>query len=163
MGLAGITLSLAAMTGCMGGALSTEEQVRNELGIQCEAKLAIEGRFEASQTQPSDIFGCWPVGVWTFKATVVENGCPNDPLLEEEYVFEVTRDVEEVMHYQYVNDPSFENVRMKVTSGGSGLCEGGFEVFTPDATILTNLKPNLMPDGTLTGQGEYIVYDRPKI
>lgn len=161
-GLAGITLSLAALGGCFGGALSPEDDVmsvRDKLGIVCEASLSIRGSFTQTAPQPVDVFGCWPVGIWRFTTQVVSNDCPTAPALEPEYVFEVTRDeVEETMRYAYKTDPTYDRLRMKVTSGGGGLCEGGFEIYSPDGKTFVNLKPALQASGEITGHGDYEVY-----
>ncbi len=159
--LAGITLSLAA-SGCVGGALSGDEN-RNELGIQCEAGLKLDGTFTASVAQPIDVFGCWPVGTWRFTATVTSSDCSAAPALEQEYIFEVTRDVEEAYRISYLNNPTSPNLKMKVSGDGGGICSGGFEVFSADGKTVTNLKPVLQASGVLAGHGEYIVYDRPQM
>ena len=143
------------------GALTPEESpnddlVRDRLGIECEAELAVEGTFTPSAAQPTDVFGCWPVGTWRFDATVVSNGCATAPTLDDEYVVEVTRDAEEIMHYSFASHASAD-VGMKVTSGGGGICEGGFEIFGADGKTLINFKPALL-GGEITGQGDYVVY-----
>jgi hypothetical protein len=159
--LAGITLSLAA-TGCVGGALSGDEN-RNELGIQCEAALRLEGSFTATQAQPADVFGCWPVGTWRFTATVTQTDCSAAPALEQEYTFEVTRDAEEAYHIAFVNNPSSPFLKMKVSGDGGGMCSGGFEIFSADSRTVTNLKPMLQANGILAGHGEVIVYEQAKM
>jgi hypothetical protein len=158
--LAGITLSLAA-SGCVGGALSGDN--RNELGIQCEAALKIDGTFTASQAQPVDVFGCWPVGSWRFTTTVTSSDCATAPALEQEYTFEVTRDAEESYRISYTNDPGWPSIKMKVSGDGGGFCAGGFEIFSADGRTVTNLKPTLQAGGVLAGHGEYIVYDQSQI
>src|SRR5262249_42649986 len=62
-------------------------------GIVCSAELDVAGSFVTSMPQPEDVFGCWPVGVWTFKATLRPdtNECSEPPELEPEYSFEVMR------------------------------------------------------------------------
>ena len=41
-----------------------------------------------------------------------------------------------------------------MTSGGSGLCEGGLMIWSADRKTLVNLKPTLRADGTIGGNGE---------
>jgi hypothetical protein len=129
------------------------------LGQVCEASLSLSGRFTPGAAQPADVFGCWPVGQWRISAQVVENGCAQAPALEPEYAVEVTRDAEEQLHYRYLTDPSWEHVKLKASSGGGGLCEGGFEIFGEGGTTVVRLKPGLQADGSLRGSGEYEVYD----
>jgi hypothetical protein len=150
---------LLATIGCMPGTYESKNQSREEaLGQVCEASLSVTGSYERTTPQPADVFGCWAVGTWRVTPTVVENGCLEAPALEPEYAFEVTRDAEEVHHYRFLNDPSWANVKMKVSSGGGGICEGGFEIFSGDGKVITRLKPALEADLTVTGFGEYEVY-----
>jgi hypothetical protein len=128
------------------------------LGQICEASLVVTGTYERTAPQPADMFGCWSVGNWRLSATVAENGCAEAPALEAEYAFEVTRDVQEIYHYRYLTDPSWDKVKMKVSSGGGGICEGGFEIFSGDGRTITRLKPALEADLTINGFGEYEVY-----
>jgi hypothetical protein len=132
----------------------------DQLGRVCSAVLGLTGAFEESAPQPSDVFGCWPVGTWTFTARVEDNECTEDPALENEYRFLVERDEESVETYTYLTDPAYERVRIKVTSGGGGLCEGGLELYSEDGTKVLNLKPALHADKTITGFGEYDLYLR---
>lgn len=164
----GALLALGALPGCLDVNWNPDDQDvpggsdedRDEaLGIVCKASLAITGTFEEGAPQPPDVFGCWPVGLWTFTASVTENQCPDPPQLEAQYQVKVERDAEDNEIYTYMNDPSYERVRLKVTSGGGGLCEGGFEIYSPDGKILTNLKPALQADKTLNGFGDYEVYN----
>jgi hypothetical protein len=158
--LAGAAIALAATLGCAsrddeGGNGSSREEA---LGQICEAQLAVSGEVRRSAPQPADVFGCWAVGTWTLHPAVVENGCADAPAPKPEYVFEVTRDDEERHHYRYLSDPTWDKVKMKVSSGGGGLCEGGFEIFSGDGRTVTRLKPSLEADGTVGGFGEYEVY-----
>ncbi len=128
------------------------------LGIICSGELAITGHFELGAPQPDDVFGCWPVGTWTFSASMVNSDCSDTSGLLPEYKIGVARDIDENETYMYLTDPAHEKVRLSVTSGGSGLCEGNFEVYSNDGKILVNLKPALNADGSITGNGEYEVY-----
>lgn len=114
---------------------------------------------------------CWAVGVWTFTAaprSSNEDGtaqCPSIALLPE-YKVEVTRDVlnDGPEMYKFLSSP-VADVRLKVSSGGGGLCEGIFEVYSADGKVLHNLHPALQPRATgapthvLNGKGEFYMYD----
>jgi hypothetical protein len=136
------------------------EEVRDAApnGILCEARLVLAGTFEVAEPQPPDVSGCWPVGVWRFSAAIESGTCPLPLDLEDEYAFQVSRNAEESYQYTFLDDPAYPRVRMNVTSGGGGLCEGGFEVYSLDGTIVRNFKPALEPDDTLTGHADYEVY-----
>nr|MBA3457703.1 hypothetical protein [Deltaproteobacteria bacterium] len=65
-----------------------ESDDRNEaLGIVCEATMDITGTFVAGTPgRPAEVpTGCWPVGTWTFTATIAENACPTAPALLPSY------------------------------------------------------------------------------
>jgi hypothetical protein len=124
----------------------------------CEAMLALSGSFAPSTPKPDDVAGCWPVGRWTFSATVEMNSCEQPPKLEPQYQFDVVRDAEDVETYAYFTDPADERAFIKVTSGGGGLCEGGLLIYSDDGKEILNLKPALQADQTLNGFGEYDVY-----
>lgn len=130
----------------------------------CEAQLRVQGSFTESRERPQDVDGCWPVGTWTFSATLDDptegtEACPEPPSLLPEYRFEVMRDDDDVETYKYLTDPEYTRVRVKVTSGGGGLCEGGLELYSQDGSKVLNFKPGLQADKTIRGFGEYEVYD----
>lgn len=129
-------------------------------GIVCSADFSVEGTFEASMPQPDDVFGCWPVGIWTFTAKLENNDCSEEPKLEPEYSFAVMRDEDSVETYDYLTDPTYERALVKVTSGGGGLCEAGLEIYSLDGIEYFNFKPALQADGTLNGFGEYDVFTK---
>ncbi len=157
-------LGLGALAGCSpdplaGGGGGDDDGRQEELGILCEASLSITGTFELGAAQPDDIFGCWPVGTWTFSASVVDTDCEDAPMLLPEYKFQVTRDaVTEEEEYEYLTEPGYERVRVGVSSGGGGLCEGSVEVYSLDGKTVVNLKPALFADGHLEGNGEFEVF-----
>ncbi len=114
---------------------------------------------------------CWGVGVWTFTATAKatnEDGtaqCASVSLLPE-YKVQVTRDLlnDGPEMYTFLSSP-VATTRLKVSSGGGGLCEGIFEVYSSDGKVLHNLHPSLQPltggatNHVLTGKGEYYMFD----
>jgi hypothetical protein len=130
---------------------------RVELGIICSATLEIEGRFE-QEAQPSDINGCWPVGTWTLTPTATHSDCNSHDILLEEYQFRVTRDEQENESYAYLTDPTDENVSIKVSSGGSGECEGNVLQLSRDGLQRVNLTVS-QDDSELNGHGEYEQYE----
>lgn len=138
---------------------TTNEDRQNELGITCDAELAITGTFEPGAPKPDDVSGCWPVGIWRFSPSVVSNNCPTEPRLEKEYAFQVDVDEELTEFYTYLNDPTYERVRIKVSSGGGGICEGGLTLWSADGKTIWNLKPALQADNSLNGHGEYEIYE----
>lgn len=160
-------VSITLATLCFGSAGCLEEPAaasnknrQQILGIQCEAQLTISGTFTPGMAQPVDVFGCWPVGTWTFTATVGSSDCSSTPQLEPQYSVVVTHDaVTELQSYAYATDPANQRVLLGVSSGGAGLCEGGFSIFSADGKSVVTLKPTLHADGTITGTGEYELYD----
>ena len=160
--LLGLTLALGAGPGCLSSPSSSTSDRQQQLGIVCEAELKIAGHFEASAARPADVFGCWRVGTWTFSANVDRTDCASAPALAPQYAFSVARDADSIETYRYLDATSPAGVQLKVTSGGSGLCEGGLRIYSPDRKTLVNLKPTLHADGTVTGTGEVELYATPQ-
>ncbi len=160
--LAGLVASVG-LAGCIGGAVDGDmaggDTRAKTLGIVCSADLSIRGTLVDGAAKPADVDGCWPDGTWKFSATVVRNGCSEALNLHPEFSFKVHRDaLTGDESYDLLSNAADPYARVKVTSGGSGLCEGGLTLMSPDGKIVLNMKPNLNADGTLTGQGEYEVY-----
>jgi hypothetical protein len=160
---------MLGLPGCLqgpGSASGKDEQRNQILGITCQSRVNVTGTVTrtADEAQPSDVFGCWPVGTWTFTTSLVSSTCPASPVLESQYSFQVMRDpVEGDESYTYLNSPNNPDVDVKVTSGGGGLCQGGVMIFSPDHKTLFNLKPTLQSDGvTLNGFGQVEVYETPQ-
>jgi hypothetical protein len=143
-----------------------EQLRRDRLGIECEAKLSLTGSYQATQAQPGEVHGCWPVGTWTFTASVEDNSCEQAPDLLDQYSFSVVApDPADVFAYEYgfATQPEWENLSMKVTEGGgTGLCNGQFEVWSADGKSVANLHPALR-DGVITGGGEFVVYNKSQL
>jgi hypothetical protein len=114
---------------------------------------------------------CWAAGVWTFTAAPAaanEDGtaqCVTTSLLPE-YKVIVVKDFanEGKESYAFATNPQ-ATTRLKVSSGGGGLCEGVFEIYSSDGKVLHNLHPALLPAPTpganhqLNGKGEYQVFE----
>lgn len=159
-----LLLSLAATAGCAldeipgGGSGSNDLQA----GVQCTASFKTSGTFAQSQAKPDTVSGCWPVGTWTFTATIDSNECGTPPALLPQYQFKVERlvdgDGDPQETYTYLTDPS-SHYRLKVSEGGNGDCEGQLEIFSADGKQWWNLKPELMPDLSVQGFGDYALYD----
>jgi hypothetical protein len=151
--LATFVLSLACS--CTPAPAETASADRKDaLGILCESQVRLAGHLEASTPRPSDVSGCWPVGTWTFAATVESSDCAAPPALDPEYSLSVSRDADHVESYLLRDAPGRGAVKVKVSSGGGGLCEGGLQIYSPDGKTLINLKPTLHADGSVTGHGE---------
>jgi len=148
-----------------------ETDDRNEkLGIVCDAVFNITGTFveAATPARPAEDPGCWPVGTWTFTASLADNTCPAGPdgtstvTVLPRYQFTVARAEGADMQgwadtYTWAGDLSAVR-RLKVTAGGGGDCEGGVELFSPDGTEFWNMKPTQV-GGVLSGVGEYAKYN----
>lgn len=138
---------------------------RNEkLGIVCDATFNITGTFvTGTPARPAEVpTGCWPVGTWTFTASIADNACPTAPAILPSYRFTVGRiegaDMQGwVDTYSWAGDPASVR-RLKVTEGGGGDCEGGLELFSADGTEFWNMKP-AQEGGVLSGVGEYSKYN----
>jgi len=152
-----------AFSGCIGGAVDGDTAPPGDThasahGIVCTTELSVTGTLAEAAPQPADIHGCWPVGTWKIKPEVAHSGCQQMPALAPEYSFKVMRDLEDNETYAYLNDPGYEHVRVKVTSGGGGLCEGGLTIYSADGKSMLNLKPQLHPGGSMDGHGAFEIY-----
>lgn len=150
----------------------------------CSATLALTGTFAMSSSVPDavnnttkmppgdgmpDFTGCWPTGVWTFTAAVGENTCATPPVPDAQYKFTTTYTLDSNMEgpkYDHtLNSPALTgDYRLKVSSGGGGLCEGVIEIYKDGATKAWILHPALNVfnmSGPLTGEGEYSEYPGP--
>jgi hypothetical protein len=136
----------------------------NPLGRQCTAVFSTHGSFapDAAHPAPTGSTGCWPIGVWTFSVTTEMNDCTPAPTLAQQYQFKGTvslnEDGDPVQAFTYMTDPSAKHI-VKVSQGGSGLCEGELNIFTPDGKTQWLFKPALNADNSITGDGEYGVFD----
>jgi len=143
-------------------------------GEICSATLAItNGTFAPGTTpRPTDpdtglpITGCWPVGTWTFSATVDSNMCQTTPAVLPSYSFKVERmpapdggsdTVQVITNLTSVGSMQFH---LKVSENGQG-CEADFELGSADGTHYWNMQPTLAKDPgvtTLAGGGDYVLY-----
>jgi hypothetical protein len=146
----------------------------------CSSTLAITGTFTIGAAVPDevnndtqlppgdgmpDFTGCWPTGTWLFNLAVGENSCETPPVPLAEYRFR-TDYVDDAMgepQYEYtlLAPQLTTNFRLKVSSGGGGLCEGILEIYSPDGLESWNLHPALNSfnmSGPLSGEGEYALW-----
>jgi hypothetical protein len=155
---------LSGMTACtIGGGPPVGDH--NTLGRICTTQFSTAGTFapDTANLAPAGYTGCWPIGVWTFSATQVANDCQTPPTLLSQYQIkaELVPDPngtpDPVEQFSYVTDPATMN-HVKITQGGSGLCEGEVDLYSIDGLQLWAFKPELNADNTITGDGEYGLY-----
>jgi len=94
--------------------------------------------------------------------TIMSNDCAAPPTLLAQYQFSahqmINMDGDIVPMYTYDTDPSSTRTLVKVSEGGSGLCEGEVSIYSADGKSVFVLKPELNADNTITGDGEYAEY-----
>ena len=162
MRLASALIFVSAICGCTSGDSPGTADASTANGRSCSATLTTMGSFapDPAATPPVDSTGCWPAGVWTFTAAVTQNDCTKTPVPEAQYQFKGTQTNDMngdpiVNTFTYLNDPTNTRVTVKVSEGGSGLCEGELTIYSTDGKIVWLLKPELNADNTITGDGEY--------
>jgi hypothetical protein len=162
LSIAALGLGLAACdTGTAGDDVQGDD---TEDRITCMADLDLTGSFAIGYPQPAEISGCWPIGTWTFTATVVNNTCTDTPTLEPSYAFRVDRDTgsadPDYMWLYSITSPAQGDAHnaVKVSSGGGGLCEGGMQIYSSDGKQEWNLHPSLNADASLDGIGTFQIH-----
>jgi hypothetical protein len=135
-------------------------------GRLCTAILNLTGTFTPGTPDPdtANMGKCYPVGTWTFAATMGDTNCMTPPSLESQYAFTDTRDTsnpdtEFIDMITYLNSPGNDHVKIKVNAGDGGICTGIIDIFSPDGMAVTTLRPSLNDDNSLSGFGEYDLYD----
>lgn len=132
------------------------------IGLTCEAELGLTGTFEPVGTGLSEDGDCDPVGTWTVRTEVVDQGdCAEVPVATE-YVYTVTKD-EYGYLVTYSEDPESLYSFTKVTIEGP--CQGNFEHYSEDGTQRTLLKPYTTNEDVtvFAGSGYYEVYDEDQL
>jgi hypothetical protein len=170
MRLAGaLTISILAV-GCGVGDPNDTGPDMNPLGRQCTTTFSTHGSFVPDTANPKPVDpetgvaaeGCWPIGVWTFQATIDTNDCAPAPTLLAQYQFKGTvtlnEDGDPIQAFEYMTDSSVRNI-VKVSEGGSGLCEGEVDLYNTDGTQVFLFKPALNADNSIAGDGEFGVFD----
>jgi hypothetical protein len=130
----------------------------------CTATFTTHGSFapDLANPRPNDGgTGCWPIGVWTFSATMDQNDCSPAPSVLDRYEFKGTvtlnEDGDPLQSFTYMTDPAARAI-VKVSEGGSGLCEGEVNLFSTDGTQVYLFKPALNADNSIAGDGEFGVF-----
>jgi hypothetical protein len=161
-----------------GGGFTGGSDDRTKLGIVCSASFKVNGTFTpGTPGRPIDpdttlpLTGCWPVGTWTFTATMAKNECPTAPSVLPSYSFKVDRvegvDMQGLVD-SYTNMTAVGDLQwhLSVSSNGQG-CEGNFELGSADGKAYWNMQPVLAnplnatdpPTTTITGNGDYDLYN----
>jgi hypothetical protein len=117
------------------------------------------------------ITGCWPVGLWTFSATVAQSSCPTPPAVLPSYAFQLDKiegpDMQGfVDKITNMTDIGSMQVHLTVSSNGQG-CEGNLELGSPDGKDYWHMIPTLLnpanaadpPTTAITGNGDYDEYN----
>jgi hypothetical protein len=148
------------------------------LGILCNSGFKITGTFApGTPARPIDpdtslpAKGCWPVGTWTFTATVdsATNECAAPPAVLPSYSFRVDRMDDGISGLvesrTSLTDAGNMTSHIAVSETGQG-CEASFELGSADGKDYWNMRPLLLnaPDGmppstTLAGSGDYAEYN----
>ncbi|MEO6773973.1 MAG: hypothetical protein ABI467_13310 [Kofleriaceae bacterium] len=162
MKLASALFLVPVVCGCKSGDTPGGADASTANDRVCDATLTTMGSFvpDPAATPPADSTGCWPAGTWTFTAAVTQNDCTTAPVPESQYQFKGVQTADMngdpiVDTFTYLNDPTNPRVIVKVSEGGSGLCEGELTIYSTDGTKVWLLKPELNADNTITGDGEY--------
>ena len=173
MRLAGICVVLSSVVACTTGSSGSgnggtdatlgppSEAGNTQLGISCSTFYAATGTFvpNAGDPPPANFTGCWPIGAWTF--TLTKNADPatgggvdtctgaQEPTTLAKYQFtgstSLDQDGDPVEKFTYTPQSSDPNVHstIKVTEGGSGICEGGMSLFDSSGKKVWTLSPEL--------------------
>src|SRR4051812_2184279 len=164
MRLAGALAVSILAVGCGVGDPDDGGPDMNPLGRQCTSVFSTHGSFAPDTANPRPMdggSGCWPVGVWTFTVTTDSNDCTPAPELASQYQFKGTvttnMDGDPEQSFTYMTNPAAKNI-VKVSEGGTGLCEGEVQLFSDDGLKVWLLKPELNADNSITGDGEYGVF-----
>src|SRR4051794_10026404 len=110
--------AMLALAGCTSSNKTISDDRVEQMGIQCEGALSVSGDFKATTAQPSDVDGCWPVGVWSFTAKQTATNCATSQPLLSKYQFSVTVDDDMNQSFNYLTKPIDANAVVRVSSGG---------------------------------------------
>lgn len=171
----GLLISLVFVGACGVG----DEETSTPDERICSATLSITGMFTMSSPAPDvlnnqtnmppgdgmpDFTGCWPTGNWSFSAAIDTTTCSNLQQPAQTYQFTTTYTQAsdgQGGEYDYaLVAPTLATgeYRLKVSSGGGGLCEGVMELYLDGGKKAWLLHPALNvfnQSGPLTGVGEY--------
>jgi hypothetical protein len=150
---------LACSAACTAGDPTTTDM----RGITCSAAFTVQGSFVQSTPRPADNQdGCWPIGMWTFTATMTSNNCAQAPVPLAQYQMQgsattdpVTGEYDE--SFTFVTDPGAMSIA-KANEGGAGSCAGELSIFSTDGKQVWALRPELFLDNSISGDGEFRIY-----
>ena len=154
-----------------------QESLNQQLGILCSTFYSSSGSFipNAADPPPANFTGCWPIGAWTFSLTLNTDantgggmdscsttGHEPTPLAMYQFTGSTTLDqdgdpVENFAYTPQASDPNV-NTAIKVTEGGTGVCEGNVSLYDATGTKVWTLSPELNADNSVTGSAEYDLY-----
>jgi hypothetical protein len=146
-------------------------------GIVCSTFYSSSGTFvpNTADPPPANFTGCWPIGAWTFSLTVSTDTtmgggvdtcatAGKEPTALTKYQFTGTTSMDAngdpIENFSYTPQSGDPNVNstIKVTEGGSGLCEGDVELYDSTGTKVWSLNPELNADNSVTGKAEFDLY-----
>jgi hypothetical protein len=153
------------------------ESGMTQLGITCSTFYSASGTFvpDTNNPPPANFSGCWPIGAWSFSLTVSTDAsmgggvdtCSSsghEPTTLAKYQFTGTtsldQDGDPVEKFTYTPQSSDPNVHttIKVTEGGTGICQGGLSLYDSTGMKVWTLQPELNADNSVTGNGEFDLY-----
>lgn len=143
-------------------------------GEVCTGTFQLSGTFTLGTPRPTDPdtgapqTGCWPVGTWTFSATVGSSECNPAPTVLGSYSFKVgltpvdPADPNSEMMQTLTDQTGATGMRthLKMVANGQG-CEGLFELGSADGKQYWAMQPTLSKDPAATmiaGSGDYTLY-----
>ena len=159
-----------------GGTVDAGSEMTQE-GILCSTFYKATGTFvpDTSNPPPAGFTGCWPVGAWKFSLAINTDAssgggadtcaaASKEPTPLSMYQFTGTTmpdaDGDPAQHFTYVAQASDPNVNstIKVTEGGSGICQGSLALYDSTGTKVWSLQPELNADNSVTGSAEYDLF-----
>jgi hypothetical protein len=124
----------------------------DQLALLCEATLTITGTFEQGGTPPAE--GCSAEGTWTVQVAVDDPGDCDSVNINDEYVYVVTRDEEELLQVDYQGSDANPDADSYKPGSAGDTCRINSEHFSADEREIVYLRA--FEDGTtLTGSGDY--------
>jgi hypothetical protein len=148
-----------------------------QLGITCSTFFSAKGTFvpDTANPPPTGFTGCWPVGAWSFTLTVNTDttsgggvdtcataGMEPTPLAKYQFTgtTSLDQDGDPQQSFKYNAQPSDPNVHttIKVTEGGSGICQGSLSLYDSTGTKVWTLQPEQNADNSITGGAEFDLY-----
>jgi hypothetical protein len=157
--------------------LPPSESGMTQLGITCSTFYATTGTFvpNTGDPPPTNFSGCWPIGAWTFTLAINTDtssgggvdSCStggHEPTTLAKYQFTgsttLDADNDPLEHFAYTPQSSDPNIHttIKVTEGGTGVCQGSLSLYDTTGEKVWTLQPELNADNSITGDGEFDLY-----